>query len=233
MVLEAQNVGISATGALPDNSAGLDINFNDRGLLVPRVSLSSNTSTTAITPSASSPATSLLVYNTNASMAGGNGVGFYYWDGTKWVYIPAPSNGPGSTGQVLTSQGASAPPQWSTLSVSGGGGPTGCASCISMISSYDASTYTWDGCREKCRNLTEGGYTDWRMPTWDEAVYYGSGAFNPPGGTWHSTSVWTSTPWDARVAGTPSTGYWVVFYESNGNWGYILYTNSNKCLCVR
>lgn len=79
----SQNVGINSTGVAPHASAGLDVNFTDKGVLVPRVSLTSNTDQTTIP----SPAVSLLVYNTNSSMTNGNGVGFYYWDGSKWVVL--------------------------------------------------------------------------------------------------------------------------------------------------
>ncbi|PJC62897.1 MAG: hypothetical protein CO022_02110, partial [Flavobacteriales bacterium CG_4_9_14_0_2_um_filter_32_27] len=58
--LQAQNIGINATGAAPAASAGLDVNFTNKGLLVPRVAL---TATNAAGPIAA-PATSLLVYNT-------------------------------------------------------------------------------------------------------------------------------------------------------------------------
>ncbi|NCP45517.1 MAG: hypothetical protein GW818_03590, partial [Flavobacteriales bacterium] len=58
--LQAQNIGINATGAAPAASAGLDVNFTNKGLLVPRVAL---TSANAAGPIAA-PATSLLVYNT-------------------------------------------------------------------------------------------------------------------------------------------------------------------------
>jgi hypothetical protein len=74
----AQNVGVNATGATPDNSAMLDIAANNKGLLMPRVSLSSTTDGTTIP----GPATSLLVYNTNGAITGGDGVGFYYNAGT-------------------------------------------------------------------------------------------------------------------------------------------------------
>ncbi|MCX7955208.1 MAG: hypothetical protein N3A01_08490, partial [Bacteroidales bacterium] len=75
-------VSISPTGTDPDNSAGLDINFTDKGLLIPRVSL---TSTTSTSPISGTPATSLLVYNT----ASQNDVtpGYYYWNGVKWVRL--------------------------------------------------------------------------------------------------------------------------------------------------
>jgi len=76
-----QNVAINTTGNAPDVSAMLDIVSSGKGLLLPRVSLISSTDATTIT----SPATSLLVYNTNASMTGtyGDGVGYYYNAGTS------------------------------------------------------------------------------------------------------------------------------------------------------
>ncbi len=75
-------VGIGTTS--PDGSSILDINSNNSGLLIPRVSLSDvSNGTTPI----NSPAVSLLVYNTNVSTTGGNGVGYYYWNGTLWVKL--------------------------------------------------------------------------------------------------------------------------------------------------
>ncbi|MGZ3862816.1 MAG: hypothetical protein ACXVPN_10430 [Bacteroidia bacterium] len=75
---KGQNVGINATGNAPDNSAMLDVSAANKGLLIPNVSLSSTTDAATI----ASPATSLLVYNTNASISGGSGVGYYYNSGT-------------------------------------------------------------------------------------------------------------------------------------------------------
>ncbi len=72
----AQNVGINSTAASPDASAMLDVVSTSKGLLIPRVSLSSLTDASTI----SSPATSLLVYNSNAALSGG--VGYYYNSGT-------------------------------------------------------------------------------------------------------------------------------------------------------
>lgn len=78
----AQNVGINPTGTTPDASAMLDVSATDKGMLVPRVNLLSNTDMVTI----ANPATSLLVYNTNANMSNGS-VGFYYWNGTAWVKL--------------------------------------------------------------------------------------------------------------------------------------------------
>jgi hypothetical protein len=80
--LIAQNVGINTTGAIPNASAGLDVNFTTKGLLIPRVALTATNAAAPIT----TPATSLLVYNT-ATVGGANAVspGFYYWDGAQWL----------------------------------------------------------------------------------------------------------------------------------------------------
>ncbi|MCX6706377.1 MAG: hypothetical protein NTV24_04750, partial [Candidatus Woesebacteria bacterium] len=79
----SQGAAINSTGASADNSAGLDINFSNKGLLMPRVSLTGTTDQTTII----NPALSLLVYNTAPAGTSPNNVvpGFYYWDGTKWV----------------------------------------------------------------------------------------------------------------------------------------------------
>jgi len=75
-------VGIGTTS--PDASSALDITSLNSGLLIPRVSLVNVTNGTA--PIAT-PATSLLVWNTNASVVGGNGIGYYYWDGIEWLSL--------------------------------------------------------------------------------------------------------------------------------------------------
>jgi hypothetical protein len=67
-------VGIGTTN--PDASSVLDISSTDKGILVPRVSLSNVTNT--MIDGTNTAATGLLIYNTNASVTGGNGVGFYF-----------------------------------------------------------------------------------------------------------------------------------------------------------
>lgn len=80
--LMAQNVGINTTGTTPNVSAGLDIDFTNKGLLIPRISLTTTTDATTINP----PVTSMLVYNTNAAITGigAAGLGYYFWNGTRW-----------------------------------------------------------------------------------------------------------------------------------------------------
>jgi len=53
-----QGVGINETGADPNSSAGLDVDFNDKGFLPPRM-------TTAERDAIASPAKGLMIYNTD------------------------------------------------------------------------------------------------------------------------------------------------------------------------
>ncbi len=103
--LNAQNVGIGSSSFTPDNSAGLEIKFTDKGLLIPRVALTSATDATTIP----SPATSLLVYNLGTG--GLSPAGYYYWDGSQWVKFATgtgagiTSIGPGTSGSETSGSG--------------------------------------------------------------------------------------------------------------------------------
>ncbi|NCT17480.1 MAG: hypothetical protein COZ75_02690 [Flavobacteriaceae bacterium CG_4_8_14_3_um_filter_34_10] len=83
------NISISQVGIGTINPASgslLDIDSNDKGILIPRVALSGTNDVATITPAASE---GLLVYNTNVADLGINSVseGFYYWNGTLWVRL--------------------------------------------------------------------------------------------------------------------------------------------------
>ena len=80
--LHAQNVGINATASLPAASAMLDVAAANKGVLFPRVSLTGLTDAVTIT----SPATSLLVYNTATAGSSPNNVtpGYYYFANSRW-----------------------------------------------------------------------------------------------------------------------------------------------------
>lgn len=83
--ISGQNVAINTTGAVANTSSILDVSSNDKGILIPRVSLSATNLATPIT----SPATSLLVYNTATAGTSPNDVtpGYYYWNGTQWLRL--------------------------------------------------------------------------------------------------------------------------------------------------
>ena len=82
---KAQNVAINADASLPNASAMLDIKNANKGLLIPRITLTATTDVITIP----SPATSLMVYNTTAAGAGATAVtpGYYYYNGAAWVQL--------------------------------------------------------------------------------------------------------------------------------------------------
>ncbi len=65
--------------ALPNNSSQLDVVSTNKGVLIPRVALTSSSDASTIT---SGNVESLLIYNT--SNTGDVSRGFYFWSGTKW-----------------------------------------------------------------------------------------------------------------------------------------------------
>ncbi len=67
-------VGVGTT--TPDPSAVLDITSSNKGILGPRISLTSSTMQLSATPNA----TGLLVYNTGPVLPSG----YYFWNGTEW-----------------------------------------------------------------------------------------------------------------------------------------------------
>lgn len=95
-IYNAQNIGINPTGSAPNNSAGLDVDFTNKGLLIPRVALASSSDAATIP----SPATSLLVYNTGTG--GLTPAGYYYNAGTpgspNWVQLLPSTSGLSGSG---------------------------------------------------------------------------------------------------------------------------------------
>jgi hypothetical protein len=92
--LNAQNTfpstgsaGIGTT--TPNASAILEMKSKTKGLLIPRMTATQR-------DSIASPATGLMIYQTNSTP------GFYYYDGTKWTAISAKGNGWSLTGNSGT-----------------------------------------------------------------------------------------------------------------------------------
>lgn len=86
LLVLSHNMGFAQEGFgtnTPHKSAVIEIKSEKRGLLIPRVQL---TSTTVEAPVITPIAQSLLVYNENTT-TGTNGVspGYYYWDTNRWV----------------------------------------------------------------------------------------------------------------------------------------------------
>lgn len=87
-----KNVGIGTI--IPDSSAILELRDSTKGLLIPRINLQNiNLSAPVV-----NPAISLLVFNTNPSLIGGSGIGFYYWNGAMWIQALGPQGPTGPQG---------------------------------------------------------------------------------------------------------------------------------------
>jgi hypothetical protein len=87
---KGQSFGIGTDN--PDASSILDVSSSNRGILIPRISIADANDAAPV----SAPAISLLVYNTNVSIANGKGTGYYYWEGSKWTPLldyPSVKNG--------------------------------------------------------------------------------------------------------------------------------------------
>ena len=82
LISYAQSVIISVDASLPDASAMLEVKSTSKGLLIPRIALTGTNDVVTI----SSPAVSLILYNTATAGGGSTAVtpGFYYWNGTAW-----------------------------------------------------------------------------------------------------------------------------------------------------
>lgn len=81
------SISNSTAGAKePNQAAILDLQSTDKGLLLPRVSLTSTSDPSPLT----SHVAGMTVYNSKAAGEGSNAVfvGLYYNDGTKWVSMP-------------------------------------------------------------------------------------------------------------------------------------------------
>lgn len=100
--LKSQNAGINGTGAVPNSSAGLDVDFNDKGFLLPRM-------TTTERDAIASPALSLIIFNTTTKC-------LQIYMGSVWVNIVCDCVMPGgysaTTATGITATGVTA--NWTT-----------------------------------------------------------------------------------------------------------------------
>ncbi len=208
----AQNVGINATGAAPNASAMLDISSTNSGLLLPRVSLTDTSDVTTIP----SPATSLVVYNTNASMTGGS-KGFFYWDGTKWQLFYTTAN----TQWVLTGNVGTVPGTnflgtidakdlvFKTNSTERmrilSGGQAGINIAPSATEMLTVSGGTNSGINVTSSTLSATGYALHAIDTTTDEVFLGyAGTITVAGNPYKKPVVYANAPMTAGSGGTPA-----------------------------
>lgn len=75
-------VAVNTSGAQPNGSAILDVNANDKGLLIPRVEI---TDVDSDQSPVENPAAGLLVFNVGST--DGIPQGFYFWNENKWNHV--------------------------------------------------------------------------------------------------------------------------------------------------
>lgn len=76
-------VGIGTTN--PEPSSILDVQSNDKGVLIPRIAL--NDIAQASIDGVNTAAEGLMIYNINAAVVGGGGIGFYFFNGSLWEQL--------------------------------------------------------------------------------------------------------------------------------------------------
>jgi hypothetical protein len=107
-LMAQNNVAINITGLAADASAMVDISSASTGLLVPRMALSARNVAAPVT----TPAQSLLIFNTATAGAGTNAVtpGYYYWDsGTStWMRLLNQTNAWNTNGNFGTTASTAA-----------------------------------------------------------------------------------------------------------------------------
>lgn len=193
----SQGVGINTAGAAANISAGLDVDFTNKGLLIPRITFVQRTGINFNPLPA--PAQGLAVYQTDA---GGSGEGFYYNTSTTttptWVFISSigpigPTGATGSQGpqgnvgaQGLQGNVGSQGPQGNVGSQGPQGnvgsqgpvGPVGCASSNYLIKSNGSSAV--------CSRIYDDGYWAGISPTYGAVndfwtINQGGGSFGQNG----------------------------------------------------
>jgi trimeric autotransporter adhesin len=113
---QTDGVLIDYVGSTRDNSAVLDVRSANQGLMVPRVALTTGTASAA---PVTSPAASLLIYNT--ATVGDVTPGYYYWNVTGWVRLVASNATPGTVTSITTNNGITG----GTITTTGNIGLTG------------------------------------------------------------------------------------------------------------
>jgi hypothetical protein len=160
-------VGINTDGSSPDPSAGLDVNFSDKGFLPPCL-------TTSQINTISSPAPGLMVYNITVQKP-------QYFNGTDWRNFDGSYDigqnygggiifyvdGTGQHGLVAATSDQSTGAEWGCY-----GTLIGTSTAIG--SGQANTTAIVNGCStaglaaQICNDLVLNGYNDWFLPSQDE-----------------------------------------------------------------
>lgn len=182
----AQNgVAINSTGDNPHASSMLDVSSSSHGVLIPRLS---ETEKNAI----DGPATGLMIFQHDAD------AGFWFYTGSAWMRVGDNLGNHTATQNLnmdhnkitsvalCTDNLDAANKQYVDTAVSASGGSGGCVSKPEMISE-ESSPLSYPDAIQYCETLSEGGFSDWRMPDANEIQFF----TKMPGAT--SDFLWTKS----------------------------------------
>jgi hypothetical protein len=178
-----EGASINEDGTPADPSALLDVQSTTKGALLPRLNL---TSTSSSSPISGTPAVGLLVFN----LATANDVvpGFYFWNGTAWQAISSTSSGsaphaigdtlqggiifhkfPLGGGLIAAPTDQSAGTTWGCYGTNlAGADGTGVGTGEQNTQDIETGCTTANIAADLCANLNLGGKTDWYLPSKDE-----------------------------------------------------------------
>jgi len=184
--VNAQSVGINSDGSAPNSSAGLDVNFTNKGFLPPRM-------TQSLRETITSPAAGLIIWCSNCGAAGELQV----YNGTAWTnlvggaaslaqlhigdtyqggiifYFLQPTD-PGyeegvQHGLISATTDQSTGAEWGCYGVFLGVTTTTIGAGLSNTTAIVSGCTTPGIAAYICLHLELNGYTDWFLPTKDES----------------------------------------------------------------
>jgi hypothetical protein len=229
-------VAISEDGSPPDNSAILDLQSANKGLLIPRIDFNNRPDP---------PAPGLLIYVTENGPYGNNAL--YFFDGNTWRKLIVANDVPSIVigdhiqgGVVFWLDGSGAHGLVSAL-VDQGYAPWGCEGTLIGPGGQHEGIGTGDlntaailaGCTtpgiaaDLCNSLTLEGYSDWYLPAIDELneMYIQRALVGGLGTNW----FWSST--EAAGADDPPLAAWVYMFNLGfGGWTGKSYPLDVRCI---
>ncbi len=102
-----KNNGSVGIGVMPNDYTMLDINATDKGILIPRINLTSSTMDLQGGDTSTQPA-GLMIYNTGTTFS----KGYYFWNGTTWMSIDSTNSIAPSVTAITCSSAVLSPSSW-------------------------------------------------------------------------------------------------------------------------
>jgi hypothetical protein len=229
-------IAINENGSPPDNSAILDLQSANKGLLIPRIDFNNRPDP---------PVAGLLIYVTDNGPYGNNAL--YFFDGSTWRKLIVANSvtnisiGDQIQGGVVFWLDESGAHGLVSAITDQGNAEWGCSGTLIGPDGQHAGIGIGDlnttaiiaGCStpgiaaDLCNSLTLNGYSDWYLPAIDELneMYLQRAAIGGFGNSWY----WSST--EAAGANDPSLAAYVfMFNYGYGGWTGKMYYFPVRCI---